>query len=40
MIIKRQLVKTGRTGNFPGSPVVKTPHFYCKEWGFDPQSEN
>ena len=23
MIIRRQLVKTGRTGNFPGSPVVK-----------------
>ena len=33
MIIKRQLVKTG-------SPAVKTPRFYCKEWGFDPQSEN
>ena len=23
---------------FPGRPVVKTPCFYCTEWGFDPWS--
>ena len=22
--------------DFPGSPVVKTPHFPCRAWGFDP----
>ena len=25
-------------GDFPGSPVVKTPHFHCREHGFDPWS--
>ena len=24
--------------NFPGSPVVKIPCLYCREWGFDPWS--
>ena len=27
-------------GDFPGSPVVKTPCFQCREYGFDPWSEN
>ena len=22
--------------DFPGSPVVKTPHFQCRAFGFDP----
>ena len=24
--------------NFPGGPVVKTPHFHCKGHGFNPSS--
>ena len=24
--------------NFPGGPVVKTPHFHCRGHGFDPSS--
>ena len=27
-------------GDFPGSPVAKTPHFPCRERGFDPWSGN
>ena len=22
-------------GDFPGGPVVKTPHFHCRAYGFD-----
>ena len=29
-------VKQTLTGDFPGSPVVKTPRFHCREHGFDP----
>ena len=25
---------------FPGGPVVRTPHFQCRENGFDPRSGN
>ena len=25
-------------GNFPGGPVVKTPRFQCRGYGFDPCS--
>ena len=27
-------------GDFPGSPVVKTPCFHCRGHGFDPWSGN
>ena len=27
-------------GDFPGGPVVKTPHFQCRGPGFDPWSGN
>ena len=30
--------KRENPGNFPGVPVVKTPHFQCKEHRFDPWS--
>ena len=26
--------------NFPGGPVVKTPHFQCRGHGFNPLSGN
>jgi len=26
----------GVRGNFPGSPMVKTPCFQCRGFGFDP----
>ena len=26
------------SGEFPGNPVVKTPHFSCREHGFNPWS--
>ena len=29
-----------KTLSFPDGPVLKTPHFYCKEFGFDPWSGN
>ena len=25
-----------KNGDFPGGPVVKTPHFPCRDHGFDP----
>ena len=28
------------TGEFPGSPVVRTPRFHCRRHGFDPWSGN
>ena len=29
-----------KTGDFPGGPVVKTPHFHCRGCRFDPLSGN
>ena len=37
--VKKEIKKT-IPGDFPGSPVVKTPHFPCKGHGFDPWSGN
>ena len=28
-------IRRGQWGFFPGSPVVKTPHFHCRGHGFD-----
>ena len=30
----------GSLGDFPGRPVVKTPHFHCRGCGFNPWSGN
>ena len=32
--------KKEEEGDFPGSPVVKTPCFYCRGHGFNPWSGN
>ena len=37
-IIMRRLENVRR--DFPGGPVVKTPHFQCRGCEFDPWSEN
>ena len=29
-------IKIGHFRNFPGGPVIKTPIFHCREYGFDP----
>ena len=31
-------LKTLRCRDFPSGPVVKTPGFNCRGWGFDPWS--
>ena len=36
MEVKRNINSPNR--DFPGSPVVKTPHFQCREYRFNPQS--
>ena len=35
---KGEAKRRSRTGDFPGGPVVKTPHSQCREPGFDPWS--
>ena len=35
-----QHLKINLHRDFPGSPVVKTPHFHCRGHGFDPWSGN
>ena len=36
----RHLVKVVYSWEFPGSPVLKAPHFHCRGHGFDPWSGN
>ena len=31
-----QLILKGSWRDFPGGPVVKSPCFQCRGWGFDP----
>ena len=33
-------IKIDNSGDFPGSPEIKTLHSHCKGCGFDPWSEN
>ena len=36
----RQTLKKDHSGDFPGNPVVNTPHFQGRRLGFSPCSEN
>ena len=36
----REVDRKGRAWDFPGGPVVKTPHSQCRGLGFDPWSGN
>ena len=41
--MERKLIgrcRTKKRRDFPGGPVVKTPHFHCRGRGFDPWLEN
>ena len=40
MCKKQLLILKNNSGDFPGSPVVKTLCFHCTGHGFDPWSEN
>ena len=40
MCRKQLLILKNNSGDFPGSPVVKTLCFHCTGHGFDPWSEN
>ena len=37
---KKSVLKTQTFGDFPGSPVVKTPHFHYRKLGFNPWPGN
>ena len=30
------VIRRSRDRDFPSGPVVRTPHFHCRELGFDP----
>ena len=38
--VPRLRIKVGTYQDFPGGPVVKTPHFHCRGCRFDPWSGN